>query len=63
MPVQIVRKTLTVTEAAACLGISRNTAYQAVREGTVPSIRVGRRILVPVHALEELLSSPETAAS
>ena len=51
------RRTLTVAEAAACLGISRNTAYDAVRRGTVPSIRVGRRILIPAQALDALLSS------
>ena len=50
------RKTLTVTEAAAWLGISRQTAYQEVRTGTIPSIRLGRRIIVPVHALEAMLS-------
>ena len=50
------RRTLTVAEAAACLGISRNTAYDAVRRGTVPSIRVGRRILIPTQALEALLA-------
>ncbi len=50
------RKTITVTEAAVWLGISRQTAYQEVRTGTIPSIRLGRRILVPVHALEVLLS-------
>lgn len=51
-----VRRTLTVSEAAACLGVSRNTAYEAVRRGTIPSIRIGRRILVPIHALDGLLS-------
>ncbi len=55
MQFEFSRKTLTVTEAAACLGLSRGTAYQAVREGSIPSIRIGRRILVPVHALEAML--------
>ncbi len=50
------RKTLTVTETAALLGISRQTAYQEVRKGAIPSLRLGRRILVPVHALEAMLS-------
>ncbi|MBI3927366.1 MAG: helix-turn-helix domain-containing protein [Armatimonadetes bacterium] len=50
------RKTISVTEAAVFLGVSRNTAYQAVRQGSIPSIRVGRRVLVPVHALYALLS-------
>jgi excisionase family DNA binding protein len=50
------RKTLTVTEAAVWLGISRQTAYQEVKTGAIPSIRLGRRILVPVHALEAMLT-------
>ncbi len=36
----------TVDEAAAVLNISRNSAYEAVREGEIPSMRAGRRILV-----------------
>ncbi|MBI3927909.1 MAG: helix-turn-helix domain-containing protein [Armatimonadetes bacterium] len=52
----VARKTFTVIEAAVCLGVSRNTAYRAVRDGTIPSIRVGRRIVVPAHALEAILS-------
>ena len=41
------RLTLTVEEAAASLGISRASAYEAVRRGEIPAIRIGRRILVP----------------
>jgi excisionase family DNA binding protein len=47
---------LTVEEAAKRLGIGRNTAYEAVRRGEIPSIRVGRRLLVPRRALDKLLS-------
>ena len=54
------RKTITVTEAAVWLGISRQSAYQAVREGSVPSIRLGRRIVIPVHALEAMLGVDNT---
>ena len=32
--------------AAEVLGIARNSAYEAVKEGQIPSMRVGRRILV-----------------
>ena len=46
---------LTVEEAGRILGISRGLAYQQVREGTLPSIRLGRRWLVPTAALSELL--------
>lgn len=47
---------ISVDEAARILGISRNLAYEAVRRGDIPSIRVGqKRILIPVRALERLL--------
>ena len=36
----------TVEEAAEVLQISRNKAYEAAREGQIPSIRVGRKVLV-----------------
>jgi excisionase family DNA binding protein len=45
---------LTVVEASRRLRISRNSAYEAVRRGELPSIRVGRRVLVPVAALEAM---------
>jgi excisionase family DNA binding protein len=46
---------ISVPEAAKMLGISRNFAYQLVREGKIPSIRLGKRILIPRIALEEML--------
>ncbi len=36
----------TVDEAAEVLGVSRNSAYEGVKEGSIPSTRVGKRILV-----------------
>jgi len=50
------RATLTVDEAALRLGIGRNAAYDAVKRGEIPSIRIGRRLLVPVAALERMLA-------
>jgi excisionase family DNA binding protein len=49
--------TLTVEEAARALGINRNSAYEAARNGELPSIKIGRRILVPRAALERMLES------
>jgi excisionase family DNA binding protein len=49
------RLTVTVEEAAKLLGISRTMAFQAVRSGEIPAIRVRRRILVPVARLNDLL--------
>jgi excisionase family DNA binding protein len=48
--------TITVDEAATRLRIGRNQAYEAVRRGDIPAIRVGARWLVPTVALERLLS-------
>lgn len=50
------RLTLTVEETAEALGISRSTAYEAVRRGELPTIRIGRRYVVPRLALERMLS-------
>ncbi len=51
------RLVLTVPEAADLLGICRNAAYEAVRRGEIPSIRIGKRLVVPRMAFEELLRS------
>ena len=51
------RLTLTVEDAAELLGLSRAFAYESVRRGEIPSIRIGRRILVPKAALERLLGA------
>lgn len=48
-------KTLTVVEAAALLGISRNSAYRAVRDGDLPAVRVRRRLLIPADQLYAML--------
>jgi excisionase family DNA binding protein len=56
-PVTQLRLVLTVEEAAAALGISRASAYEAVRVGEIPSVRIGRRILVPKSALQRMLDS------
>ena len=50
------RTTLTIEEMSLTLGIGRNSAYEAVKRGDIPSIRIGRRILVPTKALERKLS-------
>ena len=52
MPTKI---TFTVTEAAELLGISRSSAYGCVRRGEIPSLRLGRRVVVPRRAFEALL--------
>jgi len=42
---------LTPVETAKLLRIGRATVYEQIRIGTIPSIKMGRRILVPRAAL------------
>ncbi len=53
---------LTVEEAAGMLRISRGLAYEMVRTGRLPSIRLGRRLLVPRSALERMLEGDRQTA-
>lgn len=46
---------LTVEETAAFLRIGRSCAYEAIRAGEIPSVRIGRSIRVPRCRLEALL--------
>jgi len=57
------RMTMTVEQAAAALGVSRGTAYEAVRTGQLPTIRIGRRVLVPIEGLETLLKTTTAKAT
>ena len=50
------RPVLTVDETAKLLGISRGSAYQAVRRGEIPTIRIGRRFLIPRARLMAMLA-------
>ena len=50
--------TMTVEEAAAALKISRGLAYEAARDGRLPCIRIGRRLLISRRALDKLLEEP-----
>lgn len=48
----------TADETLRLLGgkISRPTLYKALRDGSLPSLRLGRRVLIPRAALERLLA-------
>ena len=51
------RSTLSVEEAGCdVLGLSRAAAYMAAKSGALPVIRIGRRMVVPRHALERLIT-------
>ncbi len=47
---------LSVEEAAEALGLGRTKIFELVSGGQLRSIKVGRRRLVPVSALEQFVS-------
>jgi excisionase family DNA binding protein len=51
-----------VDEAAEALRISRSVIYELIRSGRLRTVKVGRRRLVPVQALDEYVASLGVAA-
>ena len=56
------RLTLTPVEVAALLGCSRGTAYKMCRAGAGPTIRIGRKIVVPRRAVDRMIAAAEARA-
>jgi hypothetical protein len=46
---------VSVTVAGKAFGLSRNAAYQAVRNGQIPSVRIGSKYAVPTAPLCRML--------
>jgi excisionase family DNA binding protein len=45
-----------VEEAGRILGVSRGAAYAYAKDGSIPTIRLGKRLLVPKAELEKTLN-------
>ena len=60
-PIAIEGRVKTLDEVASLLRISRGSAYEAAKRKEIPTIRIGRRLLVPCDALERLLSGSTAA--
>ena len=52
---------VSVPEAARIVGIGRSTLYEHVRAGLVPSVRIGRRVVIPTEVIEALFRSASTS--
>lgn len=50
------RRTRRPEEVGRILGIGRNTVYELIRTGQLRSINVGRKILIPLTAIDEFLA-------
>jgi excisionase family DNA binding protein len=48
-------KTISVPEAGRWLGIKKQAAYAAARNGEIPVIKIGKLMRVPIAALERML--------
>ena len=48
------KTTISVREAAKRLGIGERAAYRAARDGTLPTLRFGKRFVCPLAAIEAL---------
>jgi excisionase family DNA binding protein len=46
---------MTVPEAGAKLGLSRNGSYDAAARGDIPTIRIGKLLKVPTAAFNRML--------
>lgn len=53
------KPTITIEEAGRWLGLGRPAAYEAARRGEIPTIRFGRRLVVPTAGLRRLLQLDE----
>lgn len=49
------KPTMTIAEAGAALGLGRDAAYAAAKRGEIPTLRFGRKLLVPTAALRRLV--------
>jgi excisionase family DNA binding protein len=55
VPDPLVEPTMTVEQVGRALGVSRGLAYEAVKSGQIPSIAIGRRLVVPTAAFRRLV--------
>lgn len=53
----------TVEEAAKALGVSERTFRAMVARSEVRVCHIGRRVVVPIEALRDLLADPAAAAA
>ena len=52
---------LSVPEAGRVyLNLGRNASYEAAHRGEIPVIRIGRKLVVPIRALERMLDEAGT---
>ena len=53
---------VSVEESGKLMGVSRQVAYKLSRRADFPTLRIGRRVLVPRKQLEEWIAHQVTSA-
>lgn len=52
-----IEKCFSVAETAHLLGICKKKVYAMVRDGNIPHLRIGRRIVIPAAVLREWMQA------
>jgi len=53
---QITPKVYTVREVQRLLNLGRSSVYEAITRGDIPTIRIGKRLLIPRVAIDQILA-------
>ena len=53
--------TVSVPQAGRLLGLGRDSAYRAAERGDIPTLRIGRRLVVPVPELLRMCGATDAA--
>lgn len=51
------KRTYNALEVAAMLGISKSKVYDLVRQGVIPSLKLGSRVVIPKQKFDEWLDN------
>ena len=54
--IQLEKRTYTLKEVAEILGVSLTFCYIKARAGKIPTLRIGKKYVVPATIIEKLLS-------
>lgn len=54
---------LSVPKAAGLLGVSGTYCWSLVHQGAIPSVRLGRRVLIARHEVEKIAGLEQSASS
>lgn len=53
---------VSVIEAAGLAGVGRTTIYEAIQDGTLKSLKIGKRRLIRTEALRDWLAAHEAVS-